>query len=71
MEQPNSHPTTSDISQFMEWMGLTWSNEGQIYYEVNNYEFHITREAAEMMYKKTIGNLSFKRPLIIGQNINE
>lgn len=68
--QPASHPTASDISQFMQWLGFEWSNEGQIYYETNNYEGHITRRGAENMYKKVIGALPFKKPLIIGQNIN-
>jgi len=60
--QPSNHPTTSDVSQFMQWLGYVWSNEAQVYYETGNWDGHISRKAAEKMYAKVIGNKPFTPP---------
>lgn len=57
--QPSSYPTTSDISQFMQWLGYRWSNEAQCYYETGNWDGHITRKMADKMYARVIGNKPF------------
>jgi hypothetical protein len=55
--QPDSYPTTSDISMLMRDLGFKWSNDAQIYYhdDMNRYE-HLSRKTADRLYKILIGN---------------
>ena len=57
--QPNSYPTTSDISMFMNELGYKWSNEAQTYYDYN-FE-HISRKSAERLYKYLIGDKPYEK----------
>lgn len=61
MDEPNTYPTTSDISMFMKELGFYWSNDAQIYYHANSsgYE-HITRNTAERLYLYLMGNNPYK-----------
>ena len=54
MDEPATHPTTSDISMLMKDLGFKWSNEGQIYYHEYNYE-HLESNTAEAIYQKLVG----------------
>lgn len=66
MNQSATNPTTSDISQLMQFLGFKWSNDAQIYYHdnMNGYE-HLSRKTAERLYKILIGNKPFIKPLAI------
>lgn len=58
---PGSYPTISDISMLMKEFGYKWSNEAQVYYEIGNYDGHITRKASEKLYERLIGKKPYKK----------
>lgn len=66
--QPNSYPTTSDISMFMRELGYQWSNEAQVFYD---WDFqHISRKSADRLYKYLIGAKEYS-PFKTGDNVPE
>jgi hypothetical protein len=66
-DKPSSYPTTSDISELMRWLGYTWSNEAQTYYD---YNFHfISRKSAEKLYEVLIGDKPFTQLVVNGVDI--
>jgi len=55
--QPDSYPTTSDISMFMQELGFKWSNDAQIFYHQNSLGYeHLSDETAKRLYKYLIGD---------------
>lgn len=67
---PSSHPTTSDISQFMKSICYEWSNQAQVYFyniPCKCLPHHstiqvINRITAEHMYKSLFGNKPYSNP---------